>query len=33
MAGEETAQVYIKPATSSVFRVNKELKGFAKVNC
>lgn len=32
IAGEEIAQVYIKPLTSSVFRANKELKGFAKVS-
>ncbi len=29
--GEEVAQVYIKPLSSSVFRANKELKGFVKV--
>jgi beta-glucosidase len=32
VAGEEIAQVYIKPLSSSVFRANKELKGFAKVH-
>ncbi|WP_456271153.1 beta-glucosidase [Bacillus sp. AK031] len=31
VAGEEVAQVYIKPLSSSVFRANKELKSFAKV--
>jgi beta-glucosidase len=31
VAGEEVVQVYIKPLSSSVFRANKELKGFAKV--
>lgn len=30
-AGEEVAQVYVKPPKSGVFRPTKELKGFAKV--
>ncbi|RLQ93046.1 glycosyl hydrolase [Planomicrobium sp. Y74] len=31
-AGEEIAQLYMKPLSSNVFRANKELKGFAKVH-
>ncbi|MBC5635210.1 glycoside hydrolase family 3 C-terminal domain-containing protein [Ornithinibacillus sp. BX22] len=32
VAGEEVAQLYIKPTNASVFRANKELKGFIKVH-
>jgi len=32
VAGEEIAQLYIKPLFSKVFRANKELKGFAKIH-
>ncbi|MFC4319892.1 beta-glucosidase [Litchfieldia salsa] len=32
LAGEEISQVYIKSTNSSVFRANKELKGFSKVH-
>ncbi|MGM0900619.1 MAG: beta-glucosidase [Bacillota bacterium] len=31
VAGEEIAQVYIKPLSSRIFRANKELKGLSKV--
>ncbi|WP_456276264.1 beta-glucosidase [Bacillus sp. AK128] len=31
LAGEEIAQLYIKPLSPKVFRANKELKGFTKV--